>query len=115
MSSNNEGYIITSTYGISDDNEKSGTKIYSMENNGEFVNYISNTNNSSVYYLLSWYNKNSNKYYIVQFTFKAILINSVIDDELYCELIQEPEDNHLSGFIYNSDNKDYLCSSSYNW
>ena len=36
------------------------------------------------------------------------------DDELYCELIQEPEDNHLSGFIYNLDNKDYLCSSSYN-
>ena len=110
---NENNYIVTSSYAQLEDNEKSATKLYSLEN-GQLIKYISFSNKSAVYYLLSWYNKNSNKYYIVQFTFKAILINSVIDDELYCELIQEPEDNHLSGFIYNSDNKDYLCSSSYN-
>ena len=110
---NENNYIVTSSYAQLEDNEKSATKLYSLEN-GQLIKYISYSNKSAVYYLLSWYNKNNNKYYIVQFTFKAILINSVIDDELYCELIQEPEDNHLSGFIYNSDNKDYLCSSSYN-
>ena len=110
---NENNYIVTSSYAQLEDNEKSATKLYSLEN-GQLIKYIIYSNKSAVYYLLSWYNKNNNKYYIVQFTFKAILINSVIDDELYCELIQEPEDNHLSGFIYNSDNKDYLCSSSYN-
>ena len=110
---NENNYIVTSSYAQLEDNEKSATKLYSLEN-GQLIKYISYSNKSAVYYLLSWYNKNNNKYYIVQFTFKAILINSVIDDELYCELIQEPEDNHLSGFIYNLDNKDYLCSSSYN-
>ena len=110
---NENNYIVTSSYAQLDDNEKSATKLYSLEN-GQLVKYILYSNKSAVYYLLSWYNKNNNKYYIIQFTFKAILINSVIDDELYCELIQEPEDNHLSGFIFNLDNKDYLCTSSYN-
>ena len=110
---NENNYIVTSSYAQLEDNEKSATKLYSLEN-GQLIKYISYSNKSAVYYLLSWYNKNNNKYYIIQFTFKAILINSVIDDELYCELIQEPEDNHLSGFIYNLDNKDYLCTSSYN-
>ncbi len=110
---NENSYIVTSSYAQLDDNEKSATKLYSLEN-GQLVKYILYSNKSAVYYLLSWYNKNNNKYYIIQFTFKAILINSVVDDELYCELIQEPEDNHLSGFIFNLDNKDYLCTSSYN-
>ena len=110
---NENSYIVTSSYAQLDDNEKSATKLYSLEN-GQLIKYISHTNRNAIYYLLSWYNKNNNKYYIIQFTFKAILISSVLDDELYCELIQEPEDNHLSGFIYNIDNIDYLCSSSYN-
>ena len=110
---NENSYIVTSSYAQLDDNEKSATKLYSLEN-GQLIKYISHTNKNAIYYLLSWYNKNNNKYYIIQFTFKAILINSILDDELYCELIQEPEDNHLSGFIYNIDNIDYLCSSSYN-
>ena len=110
---NENNYIVTSSYEQLEDNDKSATKLYSLEN-GQLIKYIIYSNKSAVYYLLSWYNKNNNKYYIIQFTFKAILINSVVDDELYCELIQEPEDNHLSGFIYNLDNKDYLCSSSYN-
>ena len=110
---NENNYIVTSSYAQLDDNEKSATKLYSLEN-GQLIKYISHTNKNAIYYLLSWYNKNNNKYYIIQFSFRAILISSVIDDELYCELIQEPEDNHLSGFIYSSDNIDYLCSSSYN-
>ena len=110
---NENSYIVTSSYAQLDDNEKSATKLYSLES-GQLIKYISYSNKNAIYYLLSWYNKNNNKYYIIQFTFKAILINAVLDDELYCELIQEPEDNHLSGFIYNVDNIDYLCSSSYN-
>jgi len=38
----------------------------------------------------------------------------LLEDELYSELINQPEGNHLSGFIYNKDNNDYLCSSSTN-
>ena len=61
-----------------------------------------------------WYNKNNNKYYIIQFGNRKILINDLLEDELYSELINKPEDKHYSGFIYNQDNKDYLCSSSIN-
>ena len=37
-----------------------------------------------------------------------------MEDELYSELSNKPEDSHFSGFIYYKDNNDYLCSSSYN-
>jgi len=109
----NDNFIITSTFNISYDNDKSSTKIYSL-NNGNFIKYINNTNNNSIYYLLSWYNKNNNKYYIIQFSYKKIIINNLMEDELYSELKQEPEESHFSGFIYNKDNNDYLCSSSKN-
>ena len=111
----NEGYIITSTYGISDENEKSGTKIYSMEKNAEFINYINNTNNNSVYYLLSWFNKKNNKYYIIQFSYMKIFINNLLENELYAELTQEQKLSHYSGFIYETnEDKCYLYSSSKN-
>ena len=64
-------------------------------------------------YLLSWYNKKNNKYYIIQFSYE-IIINNLLEDELYSELKQEPETDHFSGFIYYKDNNDYLCSSSDN-
>ena len=108
----NDNYIITSTISNSNDKDESATKIYSL-NNGNFIKYIKDTN-IRVDYLLSWYNKNNNEYYIIQLCEKKIIINNLLKDELYFELINEPEDRHCSGFIYNKDNNDYLCSSSYN-
>jgi len=110
---NNDNFIITSTTCKSNDNDESATKIYSL-NNGNFIKYIKNTNNIEINYLLSWHNKNNNKYYIIQLGNKTIVISNLLDDELYSELIHQPEDNHNSGFIYNIDNNDYLCSSSTN-
>ena len=109
---NNDNYIITSTFNKSDDNDKSATKIYSL-NNGQFIKYINNTNQNAIYYLLSWYNKKNNKYYIIQLAYYKIIINNFLEDKLYSELIQQPESYHQSGFIYHR-NKDYLCSSSNN-
>ena len=89
------------------------TKIYSL-NDGKFIKFINNTNNNAIYYLLSWHNKKNNKYYIIQFSFCKIIINNLLEDELYSELINQPEADHYSGFIYYKDNNDYLCSSSEN-
>ena len=107
----NDNYIITSTYYESDNIDNSSTKVYSLNNN-KYIKYIENTNNLAVYYLLSWYNKKNNKYYLIQFSYKKIIINNFIEDELYTELVKEPEDNHFSGFIYNKDDNDYLYASS---
>ena len=52
-----------------------------------------------------------NNYYSFYYT---MIINNILKDELYSELKQEPEDDHYSGFIYNKENNDYLCSSSDN-
>ena len=107
-----DNYIITST-NTSRDYDESSTKIYSL-NNKKFIKYINNTNNIEINYLLSWYNKKNNKYYIIQFSNLKIIINNLIKDELYSELKQEPEGRHFSGFIYEKENNDYLCSSSDN-
>ena len=63
--------LFTSTFNESEDNDESATKIYSL-NNGQFIKYINNTNNTRIYYLLSWYNKRNNKYYAIQFSFKKL-------------------------------------------
>ena len=114
---NNDNYIVTSTESKSINNDESATKVYSL-NNGNFIKYINNTNNNNIYYLLSWYNKNNNKYYIVQLAEEKIIINNLLEDELYSELINKPYDKpdvyHNCGFIYNINNNDYLCTSSIN-
>ena len=109
----NNNYIITSTPNISEEPEYSGTKIYSL-NNGKFVRYINNSNSEKIYYLISWYNKKNNNYYIIQCAYKKIIIDNLVRDELYSELIDKYEYYHYSGFIYNKDDIDYLCTSSSN-
>ena len=111
---NNDNYIISSTVNTSDNNDQAATKIYSL-NNGKFIKYINDSNNNRIYYLLSWYNKINNKYYIIQLTSNKIIINNLLEEELYSEFIHVPEDTHCSGFItYNKENNDYLCCSSEN-
>ena len=113
-----DNYIITSTNTKSENNDKSATNLYSL-NNGKFIKYFNNTNNTIIYYLLSWYNKEDNKYYIIQIGEK-IIINNLLEDELYSEFKYETEsensdltDSLFSGFIYNKDNNDYLCTSTH--
>ena len=106
----NDNYIVTSTENTSD---KSGTKIYSL-NTGKFIKYINDTNYYAIFYLLLWHNKKNNKYYIVQLADKKIIINNLLEDELYSKLIAQPEAQHHCGFIYNKGSNDYLCSSSIN-
>ena len=100
----NEDYIITSAV-----NNYSMTKIYSF-NNGSFIKGIKDSKDVS--YLLSWYNKNNNKYYIIQFQKYFISINNLIENELYAKLCDENA-YHDCGFIFNGkDNIDYLYSPS---
>ena len=105
--------IISSTWNTSEDPTYSATKIYSL-NNGEFIKYINNTNSEKIYYLLDWHNQKNKKYYIVQFAYKKVMINNLNEDEVYCELSIKKDYYHYSGFIYNKNNIEYLCSSSSN-
>ena len=93
---NYNDYIITSTFNYSGNDEDSATKVYSFED-GKFIKNINKTNNNPIYYLLPW-NKNNN-YYIIQFSFKKILISNLLTNEVYAELINEPEKEHFNGFI----------------
>ena len=109
---NDENFIIASTYC---DNNESSTKIYSL-NNGTFVKDIINSKNYKIWYLLSWYNKKEEKYYIIQLANKKIIINDLLDEDIFFELIlmKDPEHNHYSGFVYSEEENDYLCTSAQN-
>jgi len=111
----NRNYIITSTYSTSNDIQNSATKIYSLEN-GEYAFYIKESNFDNIYYLLLWYNGVNNNNYLIQFSYKKILINSLEpkDNKLYAKLIHEPENEHYSGFIYSKNDSNLLCTSCYN-
>ena len=112
---NINNYIITSTYSTSNDISNSATKIYSLES-GEYLFYIKESNYDNIYYLLLWYNKQSKVNYLIQFSYKKILINSLEPDnnELYAKLVHEPENEHYSGFIFSKDDSEFLCTSCYN-
>ena len=110
----NDNYIITSRRNKSGKDEDSETKIFLFNEDCKFIKYINNTNKNPIYYLLSWHNKENNKYYIIQFSDGKIMINSLLEEELYFELINEFEAEHFSGSLFNKKSKDYLCSSSSN-
>ena len=107
----NNFYIITSSISAFGNNDNSSTKIYILDNYHP-IKYIKNTNNSPIFHLLSWYNNLNKKYYIIQFSSNKILINDLLTDEIYAELIKEPESNNYSGFIYSANGLDILFSCS---
>lgn len=100
-------FIITSTEHSSPYLEKAATKVFSL-NSGNFIKYISGSNKTMTYYLLNWHNKKSNKYYVIQFTDKKILISNLLEDEIYSEISNRSE----FGYILYENNKEYLCFSS---
>ena len=103
-----EIYIITS-YGFK---AYGGSNIYILSNKNE-IKYIDKINNNiPILYLLSWYNKNDNENYIIQFSYKEIIINNLLSKKIYVELSHNGAFNYSSGFIYSKDKKDYLCASS---
>ena len=110
---NKDNYIITSINNTSEDVNKSGTKIYSL-NNGQFIKCIYKSNKIKILYLLSWHNKKNNQYYIVQFGSENIFIYNLSSDELYSDFIQKSEGLNYSGFIYQKKDDEYLLSCSTN-
>lgn len=62
--------------------------------------------------MLSWYNINNNKYYIIQLSKGKILINNLIEDELYCQLKKDSLDSIYGALILHQNNKVYLYTTS---
>ena len=108
---NIDNFLVTSSECTSKDKEESSTIIYPLDNL-ENKKYIEQTNKMEIIYLLLWNNLDNQKYYIIQFSTNKILINNLIDGELYSELENQNAKKIICGFIYNRNYKDYLCSSS---
>ena len=79
---------------------------------GKFIINIFETNSYSINYLLSWYNKKKDKYYIIQLSDYNILINDLLENILYYELHHNLSNGYSLGYIYNKNNIEYLCCSS---
>jgi len=88
-----------------DCDDKIGIKIISLKDGKMVKNII------TYYYpyLISWYNEKDNQNYIIQLNGTKIIINNLLKDSKYFE--SEDNDDYNSGFIYNSNNIDYLCAS----
>ena len=97
-------YIIETTTYL---NENYNTRLYSFEN----FKCIKTIKSSKIpiYYLISWYNKKNNKNYIIELGFTKIIITNLLEDELYFKYEDGNSPLNHKGFIYENDNKDYLC------
>ena len=109
---NKEDYIISSTVNDSNDDKESATKIYNLKN-GNFIKNIKNSNLLQIYYLLFWKNQKDNQDYLIELGFGKNHIININKNELYSELNTENESYHYCGLIYNNNDKDYLCHTSY--
>ena len=91
------------------------TVVYSLTEK-KIIQNIKDSNNTDVFLLLSWYNKNNENYYILQFDKYGIEIVNLLKDEKYWKIgpyIKEHrEENFKTGFIYKKDKVDYLCTLS---
>ena len=107
-----ENYFITSTRAIIYKSfYDQYTKLYSLDT-GDFIKNFDNTNDIRIFYLLLWLNKNNNEYYVIQLSSGKILISSIFSENSFC-LNEENKNEILSGYIYEKNNNDYLCVSSY--
>ena len=104
-------YFITSSSIPIKNSTYSTTQMYSLAD-GQFIKFIKD-GGSCVWYLLSWYNKKNNKYYLIQLATEKIIINNLLEDGFYAEFLNEYLSPQYSGFLYSKDNNDYLCTSSY--
>ena len=107
---NNNDYIVASSKMHSFSIDES-TRIYSFSN-CSLVRYIDNTKHEQIEYLIYWYNQKDNKNYFIQLAHGKILINNLLENELYAELVNNEYSFHSTGFIYNKNNIDYLGVSA---
>jgi len=108
----NDNYIITSsiscndiTRDISENIERSATKIYSL-NQGKLFDFIKISIYFEILYLLSWHDKKSNDYYVIQLT-KSYAILSNLKDHNSCNFLKQKKDGIISsGLIYKYNDND---------
>ena len=63
-----------------------------------------------IYYLLDWYNKKNDKYYIICFSWGSLSIVELLGNKFYDK--KEIYDSNY-GFIYNEQSNYYLCFCTY--
>lgn len=94
-----------------------GTKFYSFDN-GNLTKYINNSCRYIINNLLTWFNKNNNKYYLIQCSYKTILLSDLDESgknnnfDIDFQFKSKYKNGFFSGFIYTDTNIDYLCASS---
>ena len=103
-----QNYIII---GEGRNDNKKGRRIYSFDN-GDFIKELHDVDSNNIFYVLSWYNKKNDKYYLIQFLERKIQINDLLEGDLYSEFKTDLSIQYTYGYIYNKDDIDYLCSTT---
>ena len=108
----NNNYIITSNSYTSNEENIAYSKIYFLSN-GKFISNINYTNSNVTYCIIFWYDKIKNIYYEIELCLSKIFIINLRTNQIYIEFIAENEmEAFTGGFVYNKNEKYYLCSSS---
>ena len=116
----NSNYIISSSFQIiaKQNNMKDFTKIFLFNNKSvKHIRNVQNSNKYQTFYLLSWYNKNDNNYYLIECCKEKMVINNLLTNYKYGELnsffVEDKKVNFNYAFIYEEKGSDYIiCSLS---
>ena len=106
-------YIITSTTRkrpYCEEYNFYANKVYVLNKGNLVKSFDYATANNKIYYLLDWYNKKNDKYYIIRFNNSNLCIVALLNNEYYDELEIR---NSSCGFIYNNENNYFLYFCTY--
>ena len=84
--------------------------IFTNKQKDYIITSTTNTAENKIYYLLDWYNKKNDKYYIIRFNNSNLCIVELLNNKYYDELEIK---NSSCGFIYNNENNYFLCFCTY--
>ena len=91
--------------------EEYPTTIYNL-NNGQELKEINHTIKNKTRFIIPWFNKNDNIYYLIECCEDLLIIVSILFNKIYAKLDEEKYKSYSSGFIHERNDIDFLFVSN---
>ena len=87
--------------------EEYPTKIYNL-NNGQELKEISHTKKNMTRFMIPWYNKNDENYYLIELCEELLIIINILYNDIYAKFSEEKFKSYNTGFVHEINYIDFL-------
>ena len=87
--------------------EEYPTLIYNIKN-GQELKEISHTKKNMTRFMIPWYNKNDDNYYLIELCEELLIVINILYNNIYAKLDEEKYKSFNTGFVYELNDIDFL-------